>query len=275
MSAPTRLQSNSVQYYLNLIGDIPRLSKDDEIYLSKMALQGDKLARHELVRGNLKLVIFVAKRVMGRGLPLLDLIQEGNLGLMRAAETFDGERGFKFSTYAYNWIRRWMLRAIEDKGRIIRLPVHLHDHVRLIIEATKYFEELNFRKPTVEELAELSGLEQRKIEHVLKHGHDAISLETVLTDSSEDGETKLEGMLSYDDHNHIDDIIINREVREAIKKTLTTREQKIINLRYGIGDGKDRTLDYIGKKIGLTRERIRQIIVHALAKLEHNSACLS
>ena len=274
MSAPTSLQTNSVQYYLNLIGDIPRLTKEDEVYLSKMALAGDKLARSELVRGNLKLVVHVAKKHIGRGLPLLDLIQEGNLGLIRSTKDFDGSKGFKFSTYAYHWIERFITRGIEEKARTIRIPVHMHDYIRKITSATNYFEEQNLRQPTNEELIELTGLPKQKIERVLKYTKQPLSLDTEIT-IDDNGNVKIEGMLSDNAHHEIDNKIIQREIKDVLKKNLTKREEKIVTLRYGIGTGNPHTLEYIGNTVNLTRERIRQIIVHALTKLKHNSKCLA
>jgi len=278
VSSPSNTQTNSVQYYLNTIGDIPRITREEEVYLSKMILNGDELAERELVRANLRLVIHVAKKYTGRGLPLLDLIQEGNLGLMRAAKDFDGSKGFKFSTYAFNWIRQYILRSFDDSVRVIRLPVHIHEHIRIITEASNFFEEENHRRPDVKELAKLTDLQEYKIERVLKYSKDVVSLDTlILSDDGELNEGKLIDVLEGGDkhYKHIDDEIINHEVNEVLKSHLTPRERKIIKLRYGLGTGREHSLEAVGNKIGVTRERIRQIIEVSLAKLKYSDNCLS
>lgn len=261
---------NSVQLYLRAIGRIKLLSAAEEIELARRIQIGDELAKKRLVQANLRLVVSIAKKYQGRGLPFLDLIQEGNLGLIRAAEKFDPERGYKFSTYATWWIRQGITRALADKSRTIRVPVHMVETINVLRKTTrKLSQELN-RRPTMEELAKAMGVSLAKIKDILAANRVPVSLDTPY---GEDEDNSL-GELVEDESTtppevSAESILMADDIR-GVLSTLTPREREILVLRYGLKDGQQRTLEQVGKLVGITRERTRQIELKALRALRQS-----
>ena len=260
-----------VKTYLKEIGRVPLLTADEEMTLAKAARAGDADARRQLSEANLRLVVSVAKRYAGRGLPFLDLIQEGNLGLMKATEKFEPERGFKFSTYATWWIRQSITRAIADQGRTIRIPVHLVESINRVKKATGDLLHKNGREPTVEEIAAALELEPDKVRELLQLSQEPISLETPV---GEEEDAHLEDFIQDEDAGvPVDEAgrqLLRRELLHVLK-SLTPREERVITLRFGLEDGRARTLEELGKEFNVTRERVRQIEAKALRKLRHPS----
>ena len=260
-----------VRQYLKEIGRIPLLDSEGERELAERMLAGDEEAKTKLVESNLRLVVSIAKKHLGRGMYFLDLIQEGNLGLMKAVEKFDYTKGYKFSTYATWWIRQAITRAIADQARTIRIPVHM---VETIHKVTKYsrqmLQELG-REPTPDEIGEKIGMSADKVREILKISQDPVSLETPI---GEEEDSHLGDFIPDEDTPAPADAAaanILREVIERELKTLTDREELVIKLRFGLYDGKPRTLEDVGKDFKITRERIRQIEAKALRKLRHPS----
>ena len=261
---------DSVRMYLREIGKIPLLSQEEELELANRALEGDKKAKDKLAEANMRLVVSIAKRYGGRGLDFLDLIQEGNTGLLRAVEKFDPSKGFKFSTYATWWIRQAITRAIADQARTIRIPVHMVETINKVLRTTRRLtQELN-REPTNEEIAEAMGMDVEKIEYVMRIKQDIASLDASVGRDGDDEESVLGDFVEDSERDSPEDATANQILKEQIAEILTTlseREQKIIRLRFGIGGGRPHTLEEVGNEFSVTRERIRQIEAKALSKL--------
>lgn len=270
LSLPEGVAINDpVRMYLKEIGKIPLLTPEEEVELAKRIEQNDEEAKRALAEANLRLVVSIAKKYVGRGMLFLDLIQEGNLGLMKAVEKFDFRRGFRFSTYATWWIRQTITRAIADQGRTIRVPVHMSDRIRRLYKAARQLEQTNGRKPTPEEIADVLDLEPRKVQWMLRVSWQPLSLEHPVGEE-EDSEL---GSFIEDDTTptpteSVQDHLLREKVEELLS-TLTPREARILRLRFGLQNGRSYTLEEVGQKFGLTRERIRQIEGKALRRLRH------
>jgi RNA polymerase primary sigma factor len=265
---------DSVRLYLREIGKIPLLNAEEELKLAYEIKAGDKLAKDKMAEANMRLVVSIAKRYVGRGLDLLDLIQEGNTGLLRAVEKFDPDKGFKFSTYATWWIRQAITRAIADQARTIRIPVHMVETINKLLRTQRRLtQELN-REPTNEEIAEAMEIEVDKVEHIMKIKQDISSLDASIRDDEED--SVLSDFIEDEDTVSPEESATNQLLKEQVKDilgALTEREQKILKLRFGLEDGKQHTLEEVGQEFSVTRERIRQIEAKALAKLrKHKDA---
>jgi RNA polymerase primary sigma factor len=265
---------DSVRLYLREIGKIPLLSAEEELTLAKRVVAGDKKAKDEMAEANMRLVVSIAKRYVGRGLDLLDLIQEGNTGLLRAVEKFDPDKGFKFSTYATWWIRQAITRAIADQARTIRIPVHMVETINKLLRTQRRLtQELN-REPTNEEIANEMEIDVDKVEHIMKIKQDISSLDASIRDDEED--SVLADFIEDEDTVSPEESATGQLLKEQVKdmlSALTEREQKILKLRFGLEDGKSHTLEEVGQEFSVTRERIRQIEAKALAKLrKHRDA---
>ena len=271
LSAEGVALDDPVKAYLKEIGRVPLLTMEQELELARAAQVGDADARRKLSEANLRLVVSVAKRYAGRGLPFLDLIQEGNLGLMKAAEKFEPERGFKFSTYATWWIRQSITRAIADQGRTIRIPVHLVENINRVKKTAGELLRKNGREPTVEEIAVQLDLEPDRVRELLQLAQDPISLETPV---GEEEDAHLEDFIQDEEAGvPVDEAgrqLLRRELMNVLK-SLTPREERVIALRFGLEDGRSRTLEELGREFNVTRERVRQIEAKALRKLRHPS----
>ena len=263
--------SDPVRMYLKEIGRINLLSSDEEFEYAKLAEQGDEYAKNMLAESNLRLVVSIAKRYVGRGMLFLDLIQEGNIGLMKAVDKFDPSKGYKFSTYATWWIRQAITRAIADQARTIRIPVHMVETINKLARVQRQLtQELN-REPTDEELAKKIGISVEKVREVYKISQDPVSLETPIgeEDDSHLGDfIKDERTMSPEEYATIEML---KEELSGVLLTLTEREEKVLRLRFGLDDGQCRTLEEVGQVFNVTRERIRQIEAKALRKLRHPS----
>ena len=263
--------NDPVRMYLKEIGKISLLSLDEETELSKRIAEGDETAKNRLAESNLRLVVSIAKRYVGRGMLFLDLIQEGNIGLMKAVEKFDAEKGYKFSTYATWWIRQAITRAIADQARTIRVPVHM---VETINKLSRYQRQLTLelnREPTDEELAKKMGMSPDKVREVIKIAQDPVSLETPI---GEEEDSHLGDFVPDESNMSPEDFTIHEMLKEEIGDvllTLTEREEQVLRLRFGLDDGSTKTLEEVGQMFGVTRERIRQIEAKALRKLRHPS----
>ncbi len=260
-----------VRMYLKEIGKIPLLSLEDETRLAKRIELGDEEAKRELAEANLRLVVSIAKRYVGRGMQFLDLIQEGNLGLIKAVEKFDYTKGYKFSTYATWWIRQAITRAIADQARTIRIPVHMVETINRLIRVSRQLLQELGREPQPEEIAARADMPVERVREVLKISQEPVSLETPI---GEEEDSHL-GDFIQDDHVMVPAeaaafTLLHEQLMEVLK-TLTEREQKVLKLRFGLEDGRPRTLEEVGKEFNVTRERIRQIEAKALRKLRHPS----
>ena len=264
---------DSVRLYLREIGKIPLLTAEEETDLAKRIVEGDKKAKDKMVEANMRLVVSIAKRYGGRGLDFLDLIQEGNTGLLRAVEKFDPDKGFKFSTYATWWIRQAITRAIADQARTIRIPVHMVETINKVLRTTrKLTQELN-REPSVEEIAKEMDMEPEKIEYVMRIKQDIASLDASVGRDGDDEETSLGDFIEDEERVTPEDAAATQLLKEQMAKILSTlseREQKIIKMRFGVGGGRPHTLEEVGAEFSVTRERIRQIEAKALSKLRKN-----
>jgi RNA polymerase primary sigma factor len=263
------VSDDSVRLYLREIGNIPLLKGDEEKALALRVLEGDKEAKDKMAEANMRLVVSIAKRYVGRGLDLLDLIQEGNTGLLRAVEKFDPSKGFKFSTYATWWIRQAITRAIADQARTIRIPVHMVETINKLMRTQRRLtQELN-REPTNKEIADAMEVEEDKVEHIMKIKQDISSLDANV--HSDDEDSVLGDFIEDEDTTTPEESANGQLLKEQIKDLLTCltdRESKIIRLRFGIEDGKMYTLEEVGQEFAVTRERIRQIEAKALLKLK-------
>ena len=260
-----------VRMYLREIGRIPLLSYDEELELAKKVLAGDEAAKQKLAESNLRLVVSIAKKYVGRGMLFLDLIQEGNMGLIKAVEKFDYTKGYKFSTYATWWIRQAITRAIADQARTIRIPVHMVETINKLIRTSRHLLQQLGREPTPEEIAAEMEIPVEKVTEIQKIAQDPVSLETPI---GEEDDSHLGDFIQDDDSPAPQDAAaytLLREQLEEVMKTLTPREAKVLKLRFGLEDGKSRTLEEVGKEFNVTRERIRQIEAKALRKLRHPS----
>lgn len=260
-----------VNLYLKEIGRIELLSAEEEVELAQKIDEGDEMARRYLIEANLRLVVSIAKKYMGRGLSFLDLIQEGNMGLMRAVEKFDYRKGYKFSTYATWWIRQAITRALADQSRTIRIPVHMVETINKMKRIYRQLEKEKDREPTDEEIAEEMDMSVDKVREIRKISQDQqpISLDAPI---GEEEDSYLGDFIENDDALTPDDAAsysLLREKLDEVLDTLTDREKRILELRFGIEDGRSRTLEEVGKEFGVTRERIRQIEAKALRKLRH------
>jgi len=260
-----------VRMYLREIGKIPLLTYDEELDLAKKILTGDEEAKQKLAESNLRLVVSIAKKYVGRGMLFLDLIQEGNMGLIKAVEKFDYTKGYKFSTYATWWIRQAITRAIADQARTIRIPVHMVETINKLIRTSRHLLQKNGREPTPEEIAEEMEIPVEKVMEIQKIAQDPVSLETPI---GEEDDSHLGDFIQDEDSPAPQDsaaYTLLKEQLDDVMKTLTPREAKVLRLRFGLEDGKARTLEEVGREFMVTRERIRQIEAKALRKLRHPS----
>ncbi len=260
-----------VRMYLKEIGKVPLLDADRELLLAQRMGEGDERAKQELVEANLRLVVSIAKRYVGKGMFFLDLIQEGNLGLMKAVEKFDYTKGYKFSTYATWWIRQAITRAIADQARTIRIPVHMVETIHKVSRVSRQLLQERGREATAEEIAAVIGMNTEKVREIMKIAQDPVSLETPI---GEEEDSHLGDFIPDDDSPAPADAASYALLREQLCEvlhTLTPREEHVLKLRFGLDDGRSRTLEEVGKEFNITRERIRQIEAKALRKLRHPS----
>ncbi|MEZ3505528.1 MAG: RNA polymerase sigma factor RpoD [Lachnospiraceae bacterium] len=260
-----------VRMYLKEIGKVPLLNAEEEIELAKKMEMGDQEAKKRLAEANLRLVVSIAKRYVGRGMLFLDLIQEGNLGLIKAVEKFDYRKGYKFSTYATWWIRQAITRAIADQARTIRIPVHMVETINKLIRVSRQLLQELGREPTPEEIAEQMNMPVERVREILKISQEPVSLETPI---GEEEDSHLGDFIQDDNVPVPADAAAFTLLKEQLMEvlgTLTEREQKVLRLRFGLDDGRARTLEEVGKEFNVTRERIRQIEAKALRKLRHPS----
>ncbi|MCB9834698.1 RNA polymerase sigma factor RpoD [Candidatus Nomurabacteria bacterium] len=265
------ISDDSIRMYLREIGKIPLIDSDKEVELAKRIEDGDSRAKAELAEANMRLVVSIAKRYVGRGLDLLDLIQEGNIGLLRAVEKFDYTRGFKFSTYATWWIRQAITRAIADQARTIRIPVHMVETINKLVRTQRRMTQELGREPTNKELGKAMDMDAKKVAHIFKIAQETASLDSTIGDDKdstlgdfiEDGDTlKPEEATSAQ--------LLKEQLHSALEKVVSDRERLILRMRFGLEDGRSHTLEEVGKYFGVTRERIRQIEAKALARLRNN-----
>ena len=267
----TLVVDDPVKVYLKEIGRVPLLSPDEEVELARRIMDGDESAKQRLSEANLRLVVSIAKRYVGRGMSFLDLIQEGNLGLIKAVEKFDYTKGFKFSTYATWWIRQAITRAIADQARTIRIPVHMVETINKVKKTSSILLHKNGHEPTAEEIAEELGLEVARVREIMRVAQEPVSLETPI---GEEEDSHLGDFIPDDEAPAPADAashMLLKETLTGVLETLTPREAKVLRLRFGLEDGRPRTLEEVGKEFDVTRERIRQIEAKALRKLRHPS----
>lgn len=270
------VSDDSVRLYLREIGKIPLLTSEEELELAQRVVAGDKKAKDKMAEANMRLVVSIAKRYSGRGLDFLDLIQEGNTGLLRAVEKFDPDKGFKFSTYATWWIRQAITRAIADQARTIRIPVHMVETINKLLRTQRRMtQELN-REPTIEELSVELEMEPEKIEYVMKIKQDISSLDAGVGRDDDEADSVLGDFIEDEDTVSPVESASNQLLKEQVQgvlSSLSDREQKIVRMRFGLDNGKSHTLEEVGQEFAVTRERIRQIEAKALAKLrKHKDA---
>ena len=264
------IANDSIRLYLCEIGKVPLLTGKEEIDLAKRIKKGDQTAKKQLAEANLRLVVSIAKKYIGRGLSFLDLIQEGNIGLFRAVEKFDADRGFKFSTYATWWIRQAITRAIADQARTIRIPVHMVETINKLTHAQRRLVQELGREPLVEELAAEMDMDEKKVRHILKISQDIVSLEAPV---GTEEDSKLGDFIEDDDAQSPLESTNRQLIKESIHEMLqylSPRERKIIEMRFGLRDGVGHTLEEVGHEFGVTRERIRQIEAKVLQKMKEH-----
>jgi RNA polymerase primary sigma factor len=270
------VSDDSVRLYLREIGKIPLLNAEEELALAQKVVAGDKKAKDQMAEANMRLVVSIAKRYSGRGLDFLDLIQEGNTGLLRAVEKFDPDKGFKFSTYATWWIRQAITRAIADQARTIRIPVHMVETINKLLRTQRRMTQDLNREPSIEELAKELEMEPEKVEYVMKIKQDIHSLDAGVGRDGDDEDSVLGDFIEDEDAASPEDSAANQLLKEQVQDilgVLTEREQKIVKMRFGLEDGKSHTLEEVGQEFAVTRERIRQIEAKALTKLrKHKDA---
>ena len=260
-----------VRMYLKEIGRVPLLAMEEELELAQKMSDGDESAKKRLVEANLRLVVSIAKRYVGKGMFFLDLIQEGNLGLIKAVDKFDYQKGYKFSTYATWWIRQAITRAIADQARTIRIPVHMVETIHKVSRVTRQLLQENGREPTAEEIAKSLGMSADKVREIMKVAQDPVSLETPI---GEEEDSHLGDFIPDEDSPAPAEAASQAMLREQlieVLRTLTPREEQVLTLRFGLEDGRPRTLEEVGRVFNITRERIRQIEAKALRKLRHPS----
>ena len=260
-----------VRMYLREIGKVPLLTAQEEVDIAKRMSEGDETAKQQLAEANLRLVVSIAKRYVGRGMLFLDLIQEGNLGLIKAVEKFDYRKGYKFSTYATWWIRQAITRAIADQARTIRIPVHMVETINKLIRVNRQLVQEYGRESRPDEIAKEMGISEDKVREIIKIAQEPVSLETPI---GEEDDSHLGDFIPDDDAPAPADAVASTLLKEQLMEvlaSLTPREAKVLRLRYGLDDGKARTLEEVGKEFNVTRERIRQIEAKALRKLRHPS----
>src|SRR5215217_4130652 len=268
---PEQGAEDAVRLYLRSIGRVPLLTREDEVRLAKRIEMNDMAAKNSLIEANLRLVVSIAKRYTGRGLTLLDLIQEGNLGLIRAVEKFDWRRGFKFSTYATWWIRQGITRALADQSRTIRIPVHMVERMNRVQRVRRSLLQKNGREPTPEEIAVQVEMSADQVEEILELGKEPVSLETPV--GSGEGDARLADFIEDEQHDAPLETVSNslRDVDlEQALRTLQWRERRVLELRYGLSSEEPMTLEAIGSEVGVPRERVRQIESRTLAKLKNS-----
>ena len=267
---------DSVRMYLREIGKIPLLNSEEEFELAQRVLKSEKKAKDKMAEANMRLVVSIAKRYSGRGLDFLDLIQEGNTGLLRAVEKFDPDKGFKFSTYATWWIRQAITRAIADQARTIRIPVHMVETINKLLRTQRRMTQEFNREPTIEELAEELEMTPEKIEYVIKIKQDITSLDAGIGRDGDEEDSTLSDFVEDEDSITPEESAATQLLKEQVKEVLSSlsdREQKIIRMRFGLDNGKNHTLEEVGQEFAVTRERIRQIEAKALVKLrKHKDA---
>lgn len=270
------VSDDSVRLYLREIGKIPLLNAEEELALAQKVVAGDKRAKDMMAEANMRLVVSIAKRYSGRGLDFLDLIQEGNTGLLRAVEKFDPDKGFKFSTYATWWIRQAITRAIADQARTIRIPVHMVETINKLLRTQRRMTQDLNREPSIEELAKELEMEPEKVEYVMKIKQDIHSLDAGVGRDGDDEDSVLGDFIEDEDAASPEDSAASQLLKEQVQDilgVLTEREQKIVKMRFGLEDGKSHTLEEVGQEFAVTRERIRQIEAKALTKLrKHKDA---
>jgi RNA polymerase primary sigma factor len=261
---------DAVRLYLKSIGRVPLLTKEDEVRLAKRVEQNDMSAKNHLIEANLRLVVSIAKRYTGRGLTLLDLIQEGNLGLIRAVEKFDWRRGFKFSTYATWWIRQAITRALADQSRTIRIPVHMVERMNRVSRVTRNLAQSLGREPTIEEIAKQVEMTSDQVEDILKLGQEPVSLEAPVG-ADGDGDARLGDFIEDDQEGRPLELVADKLREASLQQALQSlpwRERRVLELRYGLSPAGPMTLEDIGAQVGVTRERVRQIESRTLSKLK-------
>lgn len=270
------ISDDSVRLYLREIGKIPLLNAEEELALAQRVVKGEKKAKDMMAEANMRLVVSIAKRYSGRGLDFLDLIQEGNTGLLRAVEKFDPDKGFKFSTYATWWIRQAITRAIADQARTIRIPVHMVETINKLLRTQRRMTQDLNREPTIEELAKELEMEPDKVEYVIKIKQDIQSLDAGVGRDDDEADSVLQDFIEDEESATPEESATSQLLKEQVQSVLSTlsdREQKIVRMRFGLDNGKSHTLEEVGQEFAVTRERIRQIEAKALAKLrKHKDA---
>lgn len=271
LSYDSGITDDPVKMYLREIGNIPMLSPEEEKDIAKRISEGDEAAKKRLSEANLRLVVSIAKRYLGRGMPLLDLIQEGNLGLIKAVDKFDPSKGFKFSTYATWWIRQAVSRSIADQARTIRIPVHMVENINRVKKAQSHLLNENGKDPTTSEVADFANMPEEKVVEVMRVAQDLVSLEAPV---GEEEDSHLGDFIKDETQEAPEDVASHSMLKEQLESalyTLTPREMDVLKLRYGLVDGRNHTLEEVGQQFNVTRERIRQIEAKALRKLRHPS----